>query len=245
MNNSLPGTDHSAILEVRSARVSYGDHVVLDGVDLSVWVGETLLIAGPNGCGKSTFLKTVMGELPLDAGEINFLGRSLGARSTEWRTRSGMGYLRQTDNVFPSLTVKENLQLAGLALPRQERRMARRAVLDIFAPLKERLSDRAGVLSGGLRQALALAMVFMRPQRLYLLDEPTAGLSPKSAADILGTVREYALVHPQCAVIMVEHRLDLLPWVSRTVFFGQGRVLGETTDISRLQDPKWVAKHFF
>ena len=233
------------LLEVKNLSCGYGDRPVLNGVDLAVREGEAVLLAGPNGCGKSTFLKAVIGALPLTDGEVAFGGEPLAGKSVEERVRLGIGYLRQTDNIFPGQTVEENLMLAGMSLAKTEYAAARDGMLELFDFLKPKLVQRAGSLSGGQRQALALAMVFMRPQRLYLLDEPTAGLSPKAAQDIMERVHRFAKDGANRAILMVEHRLDLLAWIDRAVFLSQGRVKSETSDSRQFLDANWLAKNYF
>lgn len=233
------------LLEVKNLFCGYGDRPVLNGVNLSVREGESVLIAGPNGCGKSTLLKAVIGALPLTDGEVAFGDESLAGKSVEERVRLGIGYLRQTDNIFPGQTVEENLMLAGMSLAKTEYAAARDEMLALFDFLKPKLAQRAGSLSGGQRQALALAMVFMRPQRLYLLDEPTAGLSPKAAQDIMEHVHRFAKDGANRAILMVEHRLDLLSWIDRAVFLSQGRVKSETSDSRQFLDANWLAKNYF
>ena len=234
-----------ALLELRGLSCGYGDRPVLDGVDLTVRDGEAVLLAGPNGCGKSTLLKAIIGALPLTAGDVLFGGVSLSGKSVEERVRAGIGYLRQTDNIFPGQTVEENLQLAGMSLPKDVQESAREEMLALFDFLKPKLDQRAGSLSGGQRQALALAMVFLRPQRLYLLDEPTAGLSPKSARDIIERVRQFATEDSTRAILMVEHRLDLLQWIDRAVFLSQGQIKAETNDAQQFLNSDWLSKNYF
>ena len=207
------------LLQISHLSCGYGDRPVLNDVNLTVKEGETVLIAGPNGCGKSTLLKAIIGMLPLSGGDICFQGRSITSLSTEQRVLSGIGYLRQTGNIFPSQTVDENLALAGLTLPRDVYVASRAEMLDLFDFLKPKLNVRAGSLSGGQRQALALAMVFLRPQKLYLLDEPTAGLSPKAAEEIMAKTRTFVELLKSRSVMMVEHRLDLIDWMHNQVKF--------------------------
>ena len=235
----------SEILKIDHLSCGYGERPVLNDVSLAVHEGEAVLIAGPNGCGKSTLLKATVGALPLTAGDIAFGGETLAGKSVEERVRMGIGYLRQTDNIFPGQTVEENLQLAGMSLTKTAYAAAREEMLALFDFLKPKLGQRAGSLSGGQRQALALAMVFMRPQKLYLLDEPSAGLSPKAAKDIIERVRCFAKEDAKRAVLMVEHRLDLLAWIDRSVFLSQGKVRSETSDAGQFLDADWLAKNYF
>ncbi len=235
----------SDLLKIDHLSCGYGERPVLNDVSLTVREGDAVLIAGPNGCGKSTLLKATVGALPLTAGDIALGGKSLTGKSVEERVRRGLGYLRQTDNIFPGQTVEENLQLAGMSLPKTAYAAARDEMLALFDFLVPKLGQRAGSLSGGQRQALALAMVFMRPQRLYLLDEPSAGLSPKSAQDIIGRVRRFAKEDAKRAIVMVEHRLDLLSWIDRAVFLSQGEVKAETSDSRQFLDPNWLSRNYF
>ena len=235
----------SDLLKIDHLSCGYGERPVLNDVSLTVREGDAVLIAGPNGCGKSTLLKATVGALPLTAGDIALGGESLMGKSVEERVRLGLGYLRQTDNIFPGQTVEENLQLAGMSLPKTAYAAARDEMLALFDFLVPKLGQRAGSLSGGQRQALALAMVFMRPQRLYLLDEPSAGLSPKSAQDIIERVRRFAKEDAKRAIVMVEHRLDLLSWIDRAVFLSQGEVKAETSDSRQFLDPNWLSKNYF
>ena len=235
----------SELLKIDHLSCGYGERPVLNDVSLTVREGDAVLIAGPNGCGKSTLLKATVGALPLTAGDIALGGESLMGKSVEERVRLGLGYLRQTDNIFPGQTVEENLQLAGMSLPKTAYAAARDEMLALFDFLVPKLGQRAGSLSGGQRQALALAMVFMRPQRLYLLDEPSAGLSPKSAQDIIERVRRFAKEDAKRAIVMVEHRLDLLSWIDRAVFLSQGEVKAETSDSRQFLDPNWLSKNYF
>ena len=235
----------SELLKIDHLSCGYGERPVLNDVSLTVREGDAVLIAGPNGCGKSTLLKATVGALPLTAGDIALGGESLMGKSVEERVRLGLGYLRQTDNIFPGQTVEENLQLAGMSLPKTVYAAARDEMLALFDFLVPKLGQRAGSLSGGQRQALALAMVFMRPQRLYLLDEPSAGLSPKSAQDIIERVRRFAKEDAKRAIVMVEHRLDLLSWIDRAVFLSQGRIKAETSDSRQFLDPNWLSQNYF
>lgn len=235
----------SEILKIDHLSCGYGERPVLNDVSLTVSEGEAVLIAGPNGCGKSTLLKATVGALPPTAGDIAFGGETLAGKSVEERVRLGLGYLRQTDNIFPGQTVEENLQLAGMSLTKTAYAAAREEMLALFDFLVPKLGQRAGSLSGGQRQALALAMVFMRPQKLYLLDEPSAGLSPKAAKDIIERVRCFAKEDAKRAVLMVEHRLDLLAWIDRAVFLSQGKVRSETSDAGQFLDADWLAKNYF
>ena len=163
----------------------------------------------------------------------------------EGRSNAGIGYLRQTGNIFPSLTVRENLETAGLALPGHEYEESLANVLEAFDLLRPQMDKRSGVLSGGQRQALAIAMVLLSKKALYLLDEPTAGLSPKAAVDIMERVHAFLRDNPDRSVLMVEHRLELLQWIDRAAILIRGEIRAQTSDMQQLLDPNWLEKHYF
>lgn len=142
------------ILEVRSLRGGYGDAEILRGIDFVLGSSEILMVAGPNGCGKSTMTKAVIGLLPRVSGDILFDGRSVQKLEPEDRVRLGISYVPQVANVFPSLTVLENLQVVELDRGRQK--VGLDMIFDLFPALALRKRNRAGSLSGGERQQLAL-----------------------------------------------------------------------------------------
>ncbi|MGI6525407.1 MAG: ATP-binding cassette domain-containing protein [Bdellovibrionota bacterium] len=233
------------ILSLQDLYCGYGTRPVLKGINFIVHKGESVLLAGPNGCGKSTLLKAIAGVVPLSSGTISFNGAVLDHNSIEERINSGIGYLRQTGNIFPSQTVSENLRLSGLTLTTKEFSSALERVLALFDFLRNRLEDRAGTLSGGQRQALAIAMVLLHKRKLYLFDEPTAGLAPKAARDIIERIRRFSKEDSEQSVVIVEHRLELLDWVDRAVILLQGEVKVESEDASQFLNPEWLAKHYF
>ena len=233
------------ILTISDLRCGYHNRRVLNDITLTLMQGETVLVAGPNGCGKSTLLKAIIGMLPLTRGTITFDGNDLRHTSIEHRINRGIGYLPQTGNIFPGLTVQENLALSGLSIPSNDLAAATDSVLTLFDFLRPLLDRRAGLLSGGQRQALAIAMVLLHPRKLYLLDEPTAGLSPKAAIDIIERVHQFTATHPQCTILMVEHRLELVSWVNRALVLIQGNIKADTRDTALLHNPEWMATHYF
>ncbi len=233
------------ILHIDKIHCGYANRPVLKGVSLRINAGETVLLAGPNGCGKSTLLKAVTGLITLDSGEIIFDDKNITKLSVENRINGGIGFLCQTNNFFPGLTVIENLELSGMGMSKDALASSIDNMLNLFGFLKDCLNRRAGALSGGQRQALAIAMVLMHPKRIYLLDEPTAGLSPKAAVDIIESVQEFVKNSRDYSVLMVEHRLELLEWVNRAAILIQGEIKTEIDDMSLLSNSEWLAKHYF
>ncbi len=179
-----------ALLEVRGCHAGYGEAEILHGVDLHVDHREIVTIIGPNGAGKSTLIKLVMGFLEPTRGEILFDGRDLKGLRTDQRVNAGIAYVPQLDNVFPSLTVIENLRMGGYLLPPAEARRRIDAQLEQFPRLAERRGQRVSTMSGGERQMLAMARALMTDPSLLLLDEPSAALAPALVDQVFETVVE-------------------------------------------------------
>lgn len=165
------------ILEVKDLYVGYGEKDILEDVSIGLFEGEILSIIGPNGAGKSTLFKTIVGLLKPRRGEIKFLGKDITGLPPEEIIRSGIGYVPQVENVFPSLTVKENLEM-GLFIFKGKHREKFDEIYSLFPVLYEKRSQKVRNLSGGMRQMVALGRVLMMDPKVILLDEPTASLSP-------------------------------------------------------------------
>ncbi|QLG29037.1 ABC transporter ATP-binding protein [Halorarum halophilum] len=190
-----------SLLDVSALDAGYGDLQVLFDVDIHVDSGEYVAIVGPNGAGKSTAMKAVFGLADRLDGSIVFAGTDITGLPPEDVIHQGMSYVPQTGNVFPSLTVAENLRLGAYILEGtpEERR---RAVFDRFPILEERLDETAGTLSGGQQQMLAMGCALMLDPDLLLLDEPSAGLAPDLVDEMFERVD--AVNEAGTAVLMVE-----------------------------------------
>ena len=224
---------NESALRIADLSAGYGGRPVLDHVNLELARGEAVALIGPNGCGKSTLLKAISAEIVESGGEVLLNGEHVAQLETDRVIRKGVGYLRQTRNVFPGLSVARNLELAriGAGLSPDPILLPRR-----FDLLRERMGSRAGLLSGGERQALAVAMILQRRIELLMLDEPIAGLSERAAIDILESVRE-AQQEQGFALILVEHRLRLIqPYVSRAVVMVRGKIVEDAWDTAILVD---------
>jgi ABC-type branched-subunit amino acid transport system ATPase component len=223
-----PAAANAILLRAKGVRAGYGKKEILHGVDLDVKAGEIVVLAGANGAGKSTFLKVVAGLLKPSAGTIWLDGQDVTRLPAHRRSRLGVGYLLQGGEVFPSLTVQENL---GIAIgDGAQDSNAMEPVLSLFPPLRVKFQQRAGLLSGGERQMLALAMVLMTRPRLLLLDEPTAALAPTVAAETLRKVSEYCQKQ-RMGVVLVEQRLREALYVAhRAVALVLGRLQLQTAE---------------
>ena len=207
------------LLELKQLRGGYSEVDIIHGIDLRVLPGEIVTIAGTNGAGKSTLVKALLGLLPRVHGEIFLEGRPITKLSAEDRFDVGLAYVPQVANVFPSLTVKENL-LVVRGVPHLKQRME--AVLEEFPALAERLLQPAGNLSGGERQQLAFARALMPSPRIMVLDEPTAALAPSLVGKVFEMVQK--LPASGIGVLMVEQRARLALQISHHGYIlDQGR----------------------
>jgi ABC-type branched-subunit amino acid transport system ATPase component len=172
-------SERGALLEVSGLVAGYVPEVnILTGLDLKLNRGEIVTVVGPNGAGKSTLLKVMFGLLRARAGAVLLEGRRLDTMQPHQVVRLGMGYVPQLENVFPSLTVRENLDIPARYLSRSDYQRRLDATYELFPPLKAALGRPAGLLSGGQRQMLAMARALVPAPRVLLLDEPSAGLAP-------------------------------------------------------------------
>jgi len=215
---------HDTLLKTENIFAGYGKREVLFGVDVKIDEGSSVLLMGPNGSGKSTFIKVIVGLLKPYKGKIFFKGEDISSLSVEKRINMGIGYLKQDRNIFPALTVRENLELGGYGLDSQGIKEGIERIFTYFPFLKEKLNIRAGLLSGGERQALAIGMVLMKRKEILLLDEPTAGLSPVAAKKILDSI-SVILSRSKVSMLIVEHNLkNILSVVNKVLIMVNGRV---------------------
>jgi ABC-type branched-subunit amino acid transport system ATPase component len=227
----------TALLAVDEVESGYGDALVLRGVSLRAGRDEIVSLIGPNGAGKSTLLKTIYGLVPVRAGSVRLEGRDITDMRADRLTRAGVNFVPQVDNVFPSLSVAENLKVSVLPLPRGERAAALAAVEALFPIVRDRARQRAGTLSGGERKQLALARAVVTRPSLLLLDEPSAGLAPAFVDAIFEKVEEINAAG--VTVLMVEQNARrALAMSDRGYVLDLGKNRFEGTGSSLLADPK-------
>ncbi|MCJ7811040.1 MAG: ABC transporter ATP-binding protein [Dehalococcoidia bacterium] len=228
------------VLEARDVVSGYGEVEILHGVSIKVEEGEIVTIIGPNGAGKSTLLKTIFGLLPCKRGAVFFHGENVTGHSPQALVRKGMSYVPQSDNVFPSLTVQENLEM-GAFIRRDNYRAKIEEVLALFPDVVERRHTRAGKLSGGQRQMLALGRALMLEPRVLLLDEPSASLAPNMVQLVFAKIQD--INRSGVSIVMVEqnarqslklsHRGYVLA-MGQNRLEGSGPSLLESEEVGRL-----------
>jgi urea transport system ATP-binding protein len=182
----------TALLQLSSVETYIGGSRILRGVDLDVRAGEVVALMGRNGVGKTTTLRSITGVLPVRAGAITFAGERIDQRPPDARARAGIGYVPQGRDIFPHLTVEENLHV-GLVVHRCRGSAARSAldrVYALFPVLKEMLGRKGGVLSGGQQQQLAIGRALLTNPKLLILDEPTEGIQPSIIEQIGDTLKK-------------------------------------------------------
>ncbi len=215
-------------LEIEGLAVSFGRIVAVRDVSLAVREGETVAIFGPNGSGKTTFLKGVAGLLPVQRGKVVYRGEDLSELPAHERAARGIRYVSDRSRVAVRMTVMENLDAGAWLLPAGRRKAARERVLSLFPVLGEKGRDPAGVLSGGERQMLILGRALIGEPALLLMDEPLLGLSPE-VRDRFVSVIETTL-KGQVTILMAEHDVETgFRIMDRHVIFRNGSVVHEGT----------------
>ena len=211
---------------------------ILQGVDLIVNEKEIVSIIGPNGAGKSTLLKAIMGIINISGGRFFINGVEKTNTPTHQIVNEGVGYVPQTENVFPSLTIEENLEI-GLWSVKDNIKKSISKIFDDFPMLKERQRDKAGNLSGGQRQILALARALVTSPSILLLDEPSAGLSPVAIKEVFEIVKE--INSRGVAILLVEQNATrALNFSDRGYVLDQGRNAYQGKGQELLKDPRVV-----
>jgi branched-chain amino acid transport system ATP-binding protein len=227
----------ASALELQQVSAGYGETVVIEDIDLTLAPGECLSIIGRNGVGKSTLLATIMGQTVLHAGDIVLGGQSLSRIPCYRRSLAGIGFVPQEREIFASLTVRENLEVAARAgdwtLPR---------VFNLFPRLQERLDNAGNQLSGGEQQMLSIARALLTNPSILLMDEPTEGLAPILVESLTGVLKQLRTESGLSIILVEQNSRVALSFSPRTVILDKGRVVYDGESEPLQDDAERLAK---
>jgi urea transport system ATP-binding protein len=232
------------MLQISNLNVYYGESHILRNVDLSVSAGETICLIGRNGVGKTTLLKTIIGLIKPRTGRIDFADKTIADRSADRRAKMGVGYVPQGREIFPRLTVKENL-LIGFEATRKGykgKEQIPAEIFELFPVLRTMLSRMGGDLSGGQQQQLAIARALIGRPQLLLLDEPTEGIQPSIILEIEAAIRRIVAT-TGISVLLVEQHLHFVRQADRYYAMQKGGIVasGPTSELSQDVIQKFLA----
>lgn len=230
------------MLEVSGLTAGYGAFQVLHGIDLAVSAGEIVAVLGANGAGKTTLNRTLSGLIPARSGKIVFDGRDITAADHADIVRAGLIHVPEGRKIFPTLNVRENLQLGSYARGRENRARSLDYVLDIFPRLRERLTQSVGSMSGGEQQMVAIGRGLMGEPKLLILDEPSLGLSPLLTHELFALIRR--LHGAGLSILLVEQNvLQSLSVATRAYVVEHGQVVLSGPAETLTDDPKLKAAY--
>ncbi|QYD67793.1 ABC transporter ATP-binding protein [Paraburkholderia edwinii] len=231
----------SALLQVSGVEGGYGGGRVLNGVSFTVDKGEVLALIGRNGVGKTTLMRALIGLVALDAGSIALDGEAIGAAKPDVRARKGIGYVPQGREIFGALTVAENLQVGAQANRAQAARMKEK-VVGYFPILKNRYEQKAGTMSGGEQQQLAIARALISSPKVLLLDEPSEGIQP-SIVDLIGETLLQVARETGIGVVLVEQDMGMVERIAtRCCVMDKGRIV-DTLSPAQLGDEELIRQY--
>ncbi len=227
-----------SLLTVSSLESGYGRQPILHGIDLHVDDGELVALIGPNGAGKSTLLKAVTGLLPCWKGEVNFAGKRVHDYAPNLLPSWGLAYVPQEGNVFPGLTVAEKLEMAATLLKDPTPKM--KAAYERFPILGQRQKQAARTLSGGERQMLAIASALMLDPKLVMLDEPTTGLAPVVANEVIEQILDINRSGTAVLWVVEENPASVLEHCPRVYLIESGLIRRTDSGPNLLADPRFA-----
>ena len=194
------------LLSVKGLKASYDESIILRGIDMTVKPNSVVALLGRNGVGKTSLLRSIMGQMPKTEGSITFEGQSIESLRSDQRARMGLGYVPQGRDIFPNLTVQENLEVS-MSISGQAGRDRLDEVYELFPVVKDMLARKGGVLSGGQQQQLAIGRAILTNPKLLILDEPTEGIQP-SIIDQIEDAIHMLKKRGNLSIILVEQYLD-------------------------------------
>jgi branched-chain amino acid transport system ATP-binding protein len=226
------------LLSVRQMRAGYGDAVVLDDISLDVPEHGSLAVLGRNGVGKSTLLLSIMGYTEVSRGQVLWRGKDITGMQPHRRARAGLGWVAQEREIFPSLTVEENLTVAS-----RPGRWDLQAVYGLFPRLAERRANMGNQLSGGEQQMLAVARTLMTNPALLLLDEPLEGLAPIIVEELLGVLGNVIRKEGLSAIIVEQKAHKILSFTDRAIILDRGRIVYSGDSAALTAAPEVLETH--
>ena len=236
-SETMASPSASSAIELDHVSAGYGETVVLEDLNLKVAPGESISVIGRNGVGKTTLLATVMGHTTLHRGEVALEGRSLNGVPIYRRAAAGLGFVPQEREIFPSLTVRENLDVGARPGPWTDER-----VFELFPNLKERLTNKGNQLSGGEQQMLSIARALLTNPSVLLMDEPTEGLAPV-IVEALTAVLVRLRSESRLSIILVEQNSRVaFEFSDRSVVMDKGRIVYDGPSAALRDDPERLAQ---
>jgi branched-chain amino acid transport system ATP-binding protein len=243
MDAAKPGSSPAPLLSVRGVHTYYGNICALKGVDLEVNEGEIVTLIGANGAGKSTLMMTIFGKPQAREGQILYQGRDITRVPTHEIARMGIAQSPEGRRVFPRMSVYENLQMGAAVCGLTHFEPDLEKVCAIFPRLKERLEQRAGTLSGGEQQMLAIGRALMSRPKLLLLDEPSLGLAPLIVKQIFDVIREVNTREGMTVFLVEQNAYHALKLASRAYVMVNGLITMSGTGKDLLADPQVKAAY--
>jgi branched-chain amino acid transport system ATP-binding protein len=229
----VAGAEKASALALAGASAGYGETVVLENVRLAIAVGERVSIIGRNGVGKTTLLATVMGHTTLHGGSISLHGRDISRLPTFARVKAGLGYVPQEREIFPSLSLRENLEVASRPGP-----WTLESIFELFPRLAERQDNRGNQLSGGEQQMLAIGRALVGNPSVMLMDEPSEGLAPVVVEELTRALKRLSEAQGLTLVLVEQNSRLALEISPRTVVMNRGRILFDGASAALRDDPE-------
>jgi len=234
------------MLELQNIQGGYRKDVpILNGINLTVKVGDTLAVLGQNGCGKSTLAKAIVNQLPFLEGEIQFYGKQISGKNTLSIVKSGIGFFMQGGRTFPHLTIKENLRLAAHQITSKEFELRFAELKEYFSLLQnDKLGIESSYLSGGEKHLLALAMIIINKPKLLILDEPSAGLSPANVEIMYQTIATIKQTE-KITVLLIEQNVEKAIMYSNRVALLSNGIIAKELDVHSVNTIEQINDFYF